>query len=257
MYENVCYEKPFLKSVIVRVDFLGTIEILEKTIAPRLVNAISVRFPIAEPADAIAAEFQIGAAGNLQEKAKVSKQWNFFDKEREKQLTIAAGCAFINYAKYFTYEDMVADFKDVVGSLRNSYPEAKVGRFGLRYVNQIELNEIAEPTKWDGYVSDELLSLHAFFGGSTNLTRLFHLAELRYDDISVKFQFGMPNPDYPAIIKRPIYVLDIDAYVQIAHELDTTLSYLDRAHDYVQDLFERSITDRLREQMHARREDGH
>jgi uncharacterized protein (TIGR04255 family) len=62
----------------------------------------------------------------------------------------------------------------------------------------------------------------------------------------------MPNPDYPAIIKRPVFVLDLDAYVQMAHDLAESLQYMEEAHTRIQDLFERSITQQLRERMNVR-----
>jgi hypothetical protein len=53
----------------------------------------------------------------------------------------------------------------------------------------------------------------------------------------------MPNPDYPALIKRPLFVLDFDAYVQTAHELRESLHYMEQAHTCIQGLFEESITE--------------
>jgi uncharacterized protein (TIGR04255 family) len=92
----------------------------------------------------------------------------------------------------------------------------------------------------------------AFFPQPRQLTRLIQVAELKYDDLDMRFQFGMPNPDYPAMMKRPQFVLDLDAYVQTAHDLGDSLQYMEQAHGLIQGLFERSITDQLRERMNAR-----
>jgi uncharacterized protein (TIGR04255 family) len=75
---------------------------------------------------------------------------------------------------------------------------------------------------------------------------------LKVDDIDIRVQAGMPNPDYPAVMKRPQFVLDLDAYVSLAHDLPQSGGYMDQAHEHIQALFERSITDRLRGRMNAR-----
>jgi uncharacterized protein (TIGR04255 family) len=52
-------------------------------------------------------------------------------------------------------------------------------------------------------------------------------------------------------MKKPFFILDMDAYVQTAHDLKESLEYADQAHTYIQDLFERSITSKLRERMNV------
>jgi uncharacterized protein (TIGR04255 family) len=47
-------------------------------------------------------------------------------------------------------------------------------------------------------------------------------------------------------------VLDIDAYAQNAHALSESLQHMDHAHELIQDLFEKSIKDKLRERMNAK-----
>jgi uncharacterized protein (TIGR04255 family) len=79
-----------------------------------------------------------------------------------------------------------------------------------------------------------------------------HVAELQSGDIDVRFQFGMPNPDYPAVIKRPQFVLDMDAYVKTSHDLGGSVQYIEQAHSLIQELFERSIADKLRRHMNAK-----
>jgi uncharacterized protein (TIGR04255 family) len=71
-------------------------------------------------------------------------------------------------------------------------------------------------------------------------------------DIDLRFQFRMPNQDYPAVMRRPQFVLDIDAYTQVAHPLQDSMNYMGSTHEHIQRLFEQSIADNLREVMHAR-----
>jgi uncharacterized protein (TIGR04255 family) len=75
---------------------------------------------------------------------------------------------------------------------------------------------------------------------------------MKCGELDLRFQYGLPNPDYPSPLKRPSFVMDLDAYIQAAHELQVSLQHTDRAHQCIQSLFEKSITDKLREKMNVR-----
>jgi uncharacterized protein (TIGR04255 family) len=62
----------------------------------------------------------------------------------------------------------------------------------------------------------------------------------------------MPNPDYPAPVKRPLYILDLDASVSQAHDLAEVMPYMENAHNLIQDIYERSITQKLRKKMNVK-----
>lgn len=251
MYEGICYEKPFLKQVLVVVNFVAPIPGLEKAMPPRLANEVSVLFPISEPVEGITRQLQFSGAEVRQQESPF-KQWNFFGNEREKQLSLTPMSAVLIYHRYTTYEHVEAEFTKIVDAMEKAFPDTRASRFGLRYINVIEGLELATPTSWNGYFASELLGTITFFRNPESLTRLIHIAEMKLGDLDVRFQFGMPNPDYPAAMRRPQFVLDLDAYIQSAHNLRELVGYMGQAHDRIQTLFEGSITDKLREYMHAK-----
>lgn len=250
--KTACYKKPYLKQVIARIDFVSPIVALEKTLPTELAKVASLHFPISEPVDVIAKNFQLSLTGAVQQSEKPFKQWNFFGKEREKQLTLATSFFNLVYTRYTTYEDMKKHISVIVDALAKEFPEVRAARFGLRFVNVIEDIPLDSPITWDDYIAKELHGMNAFLSMSNPLTRLMHLAELKSGEMDVRFQFGMPNPDYPAVMKRPQFVLDLDAYIQTAHILSDSLNYVENAHSVIQDLFERSITEKLRMRMNAK-----
>jgi uncharacterized protein (TIGR04255 family) len=249
MFDDVCYQKTFLTQVVARIDFVAPLANHDKPPPEKLANLISKDFPITEPFEAIGQEFQIGADGIKSKEARF-RQWNFFGKEREKQFIISPQAIMVTYQRYSTYEAMKAEFSRAVEAFAKEYPAARVARFGLRFINNISMDDLPSPFAFDEFLSPALLNVNKFFGSPERLTRLFHVAELKIGEIDVRFQFGFPNPDYPAIIKRPLYVLDMDAYVQVAHELGESIQYMDQAHGEIQQLFEACITDNLRAKMH-------
>lgn len=252
MYEEVCYEKSFLKEVISRIDFISPLPGLEKSLPPKLTKVLSDHFPIIEPTEGLTHSIELNfvGAGGMQQRQTPVRIWNFYGKDREKQLSLASQYVFVSYTRYSTYEDLKEDFSSVVATLDAAFSDTRAGRFGLRYINNIEIEGVPPIEGWGEYVAPVLITPPEFFAGQ-QLTRLLHLAELKCGDLALRFNFGLPNPDYPSPIKRPSFILDLDAYIQAAHDLGESLQYMEKAHGCIRDLFEKSITDKLRERMHA------
>jgi hypothetical protein len=61
-YDNRCYEKPFLKEVIARVDFAAPVTSLGTKIPQKVGNAALEKFPILEERKTLAQELQVSAA---------------------------------------------------------------------------------------------------------------------------------------------------------------------------------------------------
>jgi uncharacterized protein (TIGR04255 family) len=248
MYEDVCYARNFLTEVIVKIDFVAPISSLERTIPTAISDTVSKLFPIAEPIEIFGFEFQLGKEGGKNDQTKF-KEWQFWGKEREKQLAISPQTIYVVYKRYSTYEVLKTEFVSAVESLMRQASEARAKRFGLRYVNKLTIENSTKLTNFDELIQPALLCTARSFGEQRKLTRLFHIAEMKHDDIDIRFQFGFPNSDYPAVIRRPEFVMDLDAYVQVTHDLNESLQYMDGAHSIIQDLFEWSITDALRRRM--------
>lgn len=250
MHEDIRYEKHFLKEVIMRIDFVAPLDELTKSLPQKVVKVASQQFPIAEPTEGFTEQLEL-RAGELHHQRKMHfKQWNFFGKEREKHLVLAAPFMFIAFARYTKYEALRDTLTAIVDAVAKRFPDARAGRFGLRYINNIEIEGLA-PAAWGEYIAPDLVGARRFLNQPEHLTWLFHSAELKYADLDVRFQFGLPNPDYPAVMKRPLFVLDYDGYVRTAHDLGESLQNMEKAHERIKELFEKSITPKLRERMNA------
>ncbi|MFY9137026.1 TIGR04255 family protein [Zwartia sp.] len=250
-YDKVCYNKVFLKEVILRIDFPAPVSALAKTIPAKLSKAALSLFPVSESQQVQAQELQFSATG-VSASSREETQWIFNGKDREKTLVIAQQHMVFTTRSYRTYEEMADDFFSVLNVLQKIDPDLIASRMGLRYINIIDLPD-GDPLDWDGYIEDSLLGMMNFNSRQKNLSRAFHVLEYNFEEMLLKCQFGMANPDYPAIVRRRQFVLDLDAFSTSACELDDLPRVIDEAHAIVQDFFESSIGEQTRKIMKQRK----
>ena len=122
-------------------------------------------------------------------------------------------------------------------------------RLGLRYIDEIALDE-PKPMAWGKYLIPELLASFSLADKLDTVSRAFHVVEFSYpDETKMRFQYGMPNPDYPAPIKQKLFVLDYDTYCQFVIPTEDIPELLDRFHMRAHSAFEQVITDSLRRKL--------
>lgn len=253
MYDNVCYRKPFLREVIARVDFSAPEPSISSKLAKSVANKALSRFPILEQRKTLAQELQVSSV-EIHHKREEFTEWNYHGREREKRLVVSPGFIFVTYSRYTAFEDLKTDFLTVLSELFSHYSDLQGSRFGIRYINAIEVQG-QDVYDWSNLVDSRLLGLFSRFAEDRRfVARLFHFAEFKYDDdIKVKFQYGVPNPDFPARIRSPQFIIDIDAYAEGLQDISAIRENIESGHSRVQALFEQSITDELRGLMHAAR----
>ncbi|MGD9726888.1 MAG: TIGR04255 family protein [Nitrospiraceae bacterium] len=249
-YDSVLYKTNFVDQVIIRVDFLSPIKDLERDLPLQLSQSALSRFPIAEPRQAVAKEFQVSANEPVKEKNSSYTEWHFHGRNREKSLVILPSAIFISYKSYTKYEIVREDFLATLKSAFDTFKQAQPSRLGLRYINKITLSE-PNPLEWARYINNKMLCLFSWTEDKAALTRLFHTLEFAYEDFNLRYQFGMQNPDFPAKIRQKIFTLDLDAYHQGPLEYSEIGSRCDAYHAQIQHYFEVTITDALREKMNA------
>lgn len=80
---------------------------------------------------------------------------------------------------------------------------------------------------------------------TTKIITTFEYA-LSEKDLNVRLVYGYNNPDYPAVLKREDFIIDIDSYTTGIIYQEDIAKYIDDMHFEVQDCFEKMITDSFR-----------
>lgn len=252
---EICYRKNFLTEVIVRADFVSPFPDFDKKLPTELTEIALKRFPIYEPQQSVEREIQFKIEpGPISTKERTFTEWVFHGKERKKTLRIIPQALMITYTEYERFEDFRDEFLAIFAATCKTFPDARIGRLGLRFINNVNLEDLPATSvmDWSAYIHADLLGLFKFASDDyAHVSRVFHNIEFTYDDAQLRFQFGMHNPEYPAPIRRRIFVLDFDAFSQGLLEQNEIEPRLERFHSLIQQLFERSILDGLRQQLNA------
>jgi uncharacterized protein (TIGR04255 family) len=242
--DQICYKNTPIKRVIIKIDFLGRVAELNDGLPLPIADVIKKSFPIAEAKDIIARELQISNE-KITENNKNVREWHFHTEQRNATLIIKEDFFAIQISNYISFENIIVVFKEIKDIFFLHYSELLSRRLGLRYINEINLNE-KNPLDWKKYINPKLTSIFEATENPQNIIRAFHNLEIKYDDIMLKFQYGMHNQDYPAVIKKKTFILDLDASfsgILKQHEID---DYLIKQHSVIQKQFEYSITEKLR-----------
>lgn len=124
-------------------------------------------------------------------------------------------------------------------------------RIGLRYINIFNTEKIKILKKF--FISEvaNALTLNISNKDSDLKTiRSMHLSEYSMGNSSVNFRFGLYNKLYPNPIQTNDFVLDYDCFsTEGFSNSDDIIKFISEGHDLIQNLFEGSITNSLREFM--------
>lgn len=243
--ENICYKKNFITEAIAKVEFLNPIIELDQTLPKEFSDSIVNLFPIAELKEISNNNVTITNSG-VQNNIDKGIEWSFWNKDRSKRISLSKNVLLLVQNRYASYDNFADEFLTAFNALCSIYKDLIFRRFGLRYVNNIKLAE-SEPLNWDNYINDKLTASINIPDDSSHISRTFHNLEMNYENFNLRFNFGIHNPDYPAIIKQKVFILDMDAYHNGLQNKEDVISSLPEFHSKIQELFEFSIKDGLRE----------
>lgn len=241
------YKNHFLDQVIIRMDFPAPLNRLTKALPQNIKMASISSFPIPEPRKFIAKELQVSKQAT-KEKVTEGTEWIFHSRDKERTLTIRHDNVNISYKKYESFEVLKNDFISISEAMFKEYQELQSSRLGLRYINEIKLpeNNILD---WYDYLDENLLTMLKVPKETNNIARAFNNLILNYEGIIIKFQYGMFNPDFPAPIRKKIFILDYDAYYHGPQNFEEIKQSIDIFHEKIEAFFESSIKDKLRDLM--------
>lgn len=253
--EAICYNKNFINQVIVRVDFLKLISNEVISSAP-FVQSIIEYFPRRGKEQIL--RFNTVGLAITPEKMKISadnpqtvdgRQIEYTSESGKNKVVVSNQYIIFTIKEYHSFEKHFKCIKDIVGRLFEEETTI-ASRTGIRFINMYEPQKITIRKKY--FSSDVAAAIMSskHLKDEPNMLRSMHFNEYRFDNMILNFRFGMFNPDYPETIKTNAFVLDFDCFTNsnIDNTPEIVQCILD-GHTHIQELFERKITDLMREEM--------
>ena len=246
---EIRYNTNFLTGIICKIDF-PSIEDYNLTKLKEFRSLIKERFPIIEESKSSLFEFSIGEEQKVKAKSPGAISWLFYNKNKNKIGSISNSGLSIEFKKYTNFEEFFEDITFLVESLFSIFPSVFSTRIGIRYVNEIKL-EGEDVFNWSEYINQNLIKSIDFFtpNEKEGMTKSISRIELQKDNYYLTFQFGIPNSLYPNQIIRKEFVLDYDCFTHESFEKDGILEKIREFHQVIIDIFEKSICNRLRDEM--------
>ena len=144
---------------------------------------------------------------------------------------------------YQDFEGFISDVQLILKGLIK-YPINRINSIGLRYVNQIKINE----NSLNQYINENLHLINKGFN-QEDVIQSISRTELKIDDYNLAFQYGQFNPEYPNLTSSKEFILDYDCILNNEENIENIIFNLNKMHDIIHNRFENDIKDKLREKM--------
>lgn len=247
------YKKNYLDRVILRIDFPSTPLDIEDDLPTEFLKIILQKFPVSEIKEVIEKAYRVDFKEdslNINKLDKVKEFWHY-DNNKKKSITISKKYIFFDYRVWdeSSFEELEGIFNDIVSVLFR-ISDVQITRLGLRYINHITIGSPGiDPTEWDDYLNPNIVSIFKIREDRFQISRAFQNLELIFSDIRIRFQYGMHNPDYPAPIRKRLFILDYDGYCELLQDQKRLIDNLKIINKEIDELFRKSIGPKLEADM--------
>lgn len=227
----------FLKQVILRLDFAGEIN-RSQQVLDEIKRAVSDVLPEFETRDIVSVEMTVD---QTQKTTKEKRFKSFFlrNNATNNSLILEPNAIIFDLKKYNNYEEFKGLVHKVIPNLGEQSPSIKVSRMGLRYINQIIIDE-GNPFDWTELIKKPLICSLDFIEDRDELSRSVGLIEITKSDYYIKFQYGWFNSEFPNPIAKKEFLLDYDCYSKNETDISSIFSQIGILHEEIKELFKRS-----------------
>ncbi|HMH70039.1 MAG TPA: TIGR04255 family protein [Candidatus Saccharimonadales bacterium] len=244
---NPAYGENFLTQVVLKIDF-SSIEAIN-------VNSVNTAFESLEggfnPAQILEKidlriedhEGELTTNRIVDSIFKIEKDDSNFIEITKTSIVIAT----TSYSSFTTFSQF---FTPILEMFFEKFTVTQASRIGLRYINDIDLEESSDLFNWNNIISPSLVSNLNFVDDKSHIRRAMHNIFLEHDeDTLINFNYGMFNKTFPSKILSKEFVLDYECFTPYGTEVNDIIPTLTNYNQIITDVFEKSIGDELRERM--------
>jgi uncharacterized protein (TIGR04255 family) len=247
------YKKNFLTKVIFKIDFGSTVsKTQDDELASKFASGIKETYPNVRSNPLTQISMKMSPTGLAIQQEIKGKVWEHTSKEKNKILILNPDFLLLEYRdRVFSHFPEFKDDMDLIyKEFQTVFDIPSFSRIGLRYINEIKFSE-GKALDWKGFIKDSLVSSTlAGLSNDMKLTRSMHQFMAKHsEDISVLFQYGIFNPEYPNPVSRREFILDVDCFISATIEKSEVIERLGELNAVAEMIFEDSIDEELRREM--------
>ncbi|MBL6751086.1 MAG: TIGR04255 family protein [Nevskia sp.] len=239
---------------MLRLDF-ASVPALQSDRQPALSERIQERFPSRRTISSFQLTFSPGAdsqSGAMPQPVTTGWIWQHGTTDTfSKIVALSHNFLSLEYGaeQYSDSRDFLDNFVFVHRVFCDLYRVDPVNRIGLRFINQIKLDQ-GSALDWTGIIRPDLVA--GVLGGlppDMRLTRSMHQLLAVQDDVNLVLNYGLFNTEYPNPIARRNFVLDLDFSISGEIRSGDLLARIADLNQRGENLFESIIENGLREIM--------
>lgn len=228
----------FLKQVIFRLDFQGEVD-RSQQVLDDIKRDVSDILPEFETREIVSVEMTIDQAQKTTNEKRY-KSFRFHNNTTNNSLILEPSAIIFDIKTYNNYDEFKSFVQKVIRNFGEQNQSIKVLKTGLRYINQIIINE-GDPFDLAELIKEPLICSLNFIQNRSELSRSVGVMELNKSDYYVKFQYGWFNSEFPNPIAKKEFVLDYDCYSKNEIDISSINGQINILHDEIKNLFEQSI----------------
>jgi uncharacterized protein (TIGR04255 family) len=207
------YKNNYLTNVIAQIQFVSPLVTALNEPDPKFAALIQKTFPVASDRKMPSPSIEIMPEGQTKITPQYTRILKYSAPKQKKLVQFTDDSLTLEYNLYHSMNSLKRDVFPILDALFDCYKDVQVNRLGLRYIDKIEFKHKENSIEWEKYLKPELLASLKLVDKSTSLVRDFHILETVKDNIRLRFQYGIHNPDHPAPVRRQVFILDNDVYI--------------------------------------------
>lgn len=241
------YPRNFIQRVIFRLDFPICIKQLEAEERPVSFQRVLLqKLPIAQEHQQRGIEFRFTPDG--QESHEIAKTtYHFLSDDEARKVALDRHFLFVEENRFVSFEAFRKLVVVAIDALFATYVDTTINRLGLRYLNVIPPDPATEKGIL-AMIPKDLVAPLSFYWGK-NVSRLLTTYEKLDGSRRTRVTTGWNNPDYPSVLNRLDYLIDIDVHTKAAVAQDSVLTSLDDFQEEAKRQFARCTTAEVIRQM--------
>lgn len=245
-YSNIRYNKPPIVEVVCEFRFIPA-EPWDLTIPGLVYDRLRRQFPRKQAFKFVESEAVVEEQGVRQE-FRMADRMRFLREDEKAFVQIAPDLLSTHHLDpYPTWEGFVPIVREAFEHYNEVARPKGLRRIGLRYINQITIPD--RPTKLEDY-----LNFRPFIGPGLpqNITDFILVIQSPYAEGRDLLRLQLTTAE-PVVSDQTNVLIDLDYFLAQpeAVSLEKAFDWIDIAHFHIQESFEASITDLLRELFNA------